>query len=193
MDLVFATHNSNKLKEVELLLPEYINLISLNEIGCIEEIPETAETLEGNALLKVNYVAEHYGYSCFADDTGLLVDFLDGAPGVHSARYAGDQKSATDNMNKLLSALRNTKERSALFQTVIALHLNGKNHLFHGRVSGEITLEKHGMEGFGYDPIFKPEGYDLTFAELPIELKNKISHRAKALEQLIDFLNKKVF
>lgn len=190
MDLVFATHNSNKIKEVVPLLPDFINLLSLTDIGCLEEIPETENTLEGNALQKANYVTTNYNYPCFADDSGLLVDALNGAPGVYSARYAGNQKSSRDNMEKLLSELQNEKQRSAQFKSVIALQINGNTHLFQGAVSGDITLEKRGKDGFGYDPIFKPRGYIQTFAELSLTEKNKISHRARALEKLIAFINK---
>jgi len=188
MDLVFATHNLNKLKEVQLLLPKYINLMSLKDIGCSEEIQETEATLEGNARLKADYVTLHYKYSCFADDTGLLVNALNGAPGVYSARYAGEQKNSEDNMNKLLAALQHKTDRSAQFKTVIALNLNKEKIQFYGTVEGEITTEKHGKKGFGYDPIFKPIGYDKTFAQLSLVAKNKISHRGKALEQLLQYL-----
>lgn len=189
MKLVFATHNPNKFKEVKVLLPSYIELVSLTDIGCHTEIPETAETLVGNAQLKADFVTQHYGLSCFADDTGLLVDALNGAPGVYSARYAGEQKSAEDNMNKLLLALKNKNSRAARFKTVIALNLNEKHKVFMGVVEGQITSTKSGKKGFGYDPIFQPEGYDKTFAELPLETKNKISHRAKAIEQLVEYLH----
>ncbi len=188
MELVFATHNQNKFKEVQLLLPDHIKLLTLDSIGCTSEIPETSETLEGNAMLKANYVTEHYGYSCFADDTGLMVDALDGAPGVYSARYAGKQKNAADNMNKILGQLKGNTKRSARFKTVIALNWGQKKVLFTGTVEGEITLEKHGEKGFGYDPIFKPHGYDKTFAELPIAIKNEIGHRGKAIQELLDYL-----
>ena len=192
MDLVFATHNYNKIEEVSPLLPKSIHLLSLADIGCTEDIPETESTLEGNASLKANYVAEHYHYPCFADDTGLLVDALGGAPGVYSARYAGNQKNAGDNMDKLLLQLQDKKQRTAQFNTVIALRINDTHHLFKGRVSGEIINEKRGEKGFGYDPIFKPKGYSKTFAELPLYEKNKISHRARALEKLILFLEELV-
>ncbi|MFB0910810.1 MAG: RdgB/HAM1 family non-canonical purine NTP pyrophosphatase, partial [Flavobacterium sp.] len=146
------------------------------------------DTIEGNSVLKANYVTEKYGYNCFADDTGLEVEALNGAPGVFSARYAGEQRSADDNMDKLLQALSNQPNRNAQFKTVVTLNLNGKQHLFTGIASGEITLSKVGKEGFGYDPIFQPEGYQQTFAELSSELKNQISHRGKATQQLISFL-----
>ena len=189
MKLVFASNNLNKIKEIQSILNGSIELLSLEEIGCDEEIPETAETIEGNAILKANYVKEKYGYDCFADDTGLEVTALNGEPGVYSARYAGEQKSAEDNMTKLLKSLKNKEDRSAQFKTVIALNLNGQQHLFTGIAKGKIILEKKGNHGFGYDPIFQPENYAETFAELSSEIKNKISHRAKATQQLIDFLN----
>lgn len=189
MKLVFASNNLNKIKEIQSILNGSIQLLSLEDIGCHEEIPETADTIEGNAILKANYVTEKYGYDCFADDTGLEVKALNGEPGVYSARYAGEQKNADDNMNKLLEALKNEENRSAQFKTVIALNLEGKQHLFTGLAKGTITLDKTGNHGFGYDPIFQPENYTETFAELASEIKNKISHRAKATEQLIDFLN----
>ncbi|MCM4153302.1 non-canonical purine NTP diphosphatase [Arenibacter sp. N53] len=187
MQLVFATHNSNKLKEVQVLFPKEIELLSLEDIGCLDEIPETATNLEGNAIIKANFVTENYGYPCFADDTGLLVDALDGEPGVYSARYAGEQKNADDNMDKLMLLLQDQPNRSAHFKTVIALNLNNETLLFKGIVNGEITTTKKGEKGFGYDPIFKPKGYDQTFAELPLSVKNEISHRAKAIQQLLAF------
>jgi len=190
MQLVFATHNNNKLKEVQALFPKEIELLSLKDIGCLDEIPETATDLEGNAIIKANFVTENYGYPCFADDTGLLVDALDGAPGVYSARYAGDQKSSDDNMDKLMLQLAKQSNRSAHFKTVIALNLNNESFLFTGIVQGEITHQKKGDGGFGYDPIFKPKGYDKTFAELPLSVKNGISHRALATEQLLAFFKK---
>lgn len=189
MKLVFASNNLNKIKEIQSILNGSIQLLSLEEIGCFEEIPETADTIEGNAILKANYVTEKYGYDCFADDTGLEVTSLNGEPGVYSARYAGEQKNADDNMNKLLEALKNKSDRKAHFKTVIALNLKGEQHLFTGLAKGEITFTKAGNHGFGYDPIFQPESYNETFAELSSEIKNKISHRAKATQQLIDFLN----
>lgn len=189
MKLVFASNNTNKIKEIQSILNGSIQLLSLDEIGCHEEIPETADTIEGNAILKANYVTEKFGYDCFADDTGLEVTALDGEPGVYSARYAGEQRNADDNMNKLLNALKDKSDRSAQFKTVIALNLNGQQHLFTGIAKGEITLNKTGNQGFGYDPIFQPENYTETFAELPLETKNKIGHRGKATQQLIDFLN----
>ena len=189
MNLVFASNNKNKIKEIQSILPETIKILSLEEIGCHEEIPETADTIEGNAILKANYVTEKYGYDCFADDTGLEVTSLNGEPGVYSARYAGEQRDANDNMNKLLEALSGKSDRSAQFKTVIALNLKGKQSLFTGIAKGTITLDKTGNQGFGYDPIFQPKNYTETFAELSSEIKNKISHRGKATRQLIDFLN----
>lgn len=191
MQLVFASNNQNKIKEIQKLLPTTIQIISLEDIGCTEEIPETAATIEGNAILKADYVTQKYGYDCFADDTGLEVKVLNEEPGVYSARYAGEQKNADDNMNKLLKALENQTNRSAHFKTVIALNINQKQYLFTGIANGKITKEKKGSQGFGYDPIFQPENYHETFAELPMEIKNEISHRGKAVQQLVEFLNKK--
>jgi XTP/dITP diphosphohydrolase len=188
MKIVFASNNKNKIQEIQSMLPYNIQIVSLESIGCFEEIPETAATIEGNAILKANYISEKYGLDCFADDTGLEVDSLDGKPGVYSARYAGEQRNADDNMNKLLEELLVKPNRNAKFKTVIALNLDGKQHLFTGIVSGEITTEKMGNGGFGYDPIFKPQGYDNTFAELPLEVKNEISHRGKATKALLEFL-----
>ena len=188
MKLVFATNNKNKILEVQQMLPESIKIISLESIGCFEEIPETADTIEENAIMKANYVTQKYGYDCFADDTGLEVESLNGEPGVLSARYAGEQRNSDDNMNKLLEALANKTNRNAQFKTVIALNLKEKQYLFTGIARGEITMEKTGNQGFGYDPIFKPEGYNATFAQLSLEEKGKISHRGKATGQLIAFL-----
>jgi len=188
MKLVFASNNKNKIKEIQHLLPNTIELLSLEAIGCHEEIPETAETIEGNAILKANYVTQKYGYDCFADDTGLEVEALNGAPGVYSARYAGMQRNAEDNMNLLLENLKNQENRTAQFKTVIALNINGKQQLFTGIAKGEITLEKSGNQGFGYDPVFQPEGYQETFADLDLKIKNQISHRGKATQLLISYL-----
>ena len=188
MQLVFASNNKNKIQELQSMLPETITIVSLESIGCFEDIPETADTIEGNAIQKANYVTEKFGYDCFADDTGLEVDTLNGEPGVFSARYAGEQRNADDNMNKLLVALLDKNNRKAQFKTVIALNLNGKQHLFTGIAKGKITLEKIGNQGFGYDPIFQPEGFSETFAQLSLDIKNKISHRGKATQQLITFL-----
>ena len=190
MTLVFATHNANKLKEIQALMPENIQLKSLTDIGCTEEIIEDAPTIEGNALIKARYVKTYYGYDCFADDTGLEVEALDGAPGVYSARYAGPQKSAEDNIDKLLAALEGKKDRKAHFKTVIALILDGQEQCFEGICKGEIIQQRTGTSGFGYDPVFKPEGYQLTFAQMPLAEKNKIGHRGKATQLLLNFLKK---
>ncbi|RNL78102.1 non-canonical purine NTP diphosphatase [Sinomicrobium pectinilyticum] len=188
MKLVFATHNKNKLYEVQALLPENITLLSLDDINCHEDIPETSGTIEGNAIQKANYIREKYGHDCFADDTGLEVNSLNGAPGVYSARYAGEEKNAEANMAKLLKELEDKPDRSARFKTVIALHLNGEQLYFEGIVNGRITPQKSGNKGFGYDPVFMPDGYDRTFAELPLNTKNEIGHRGKAVKQLIVYL-----
>ena len=190
MKLVFASNNKNKIQEIQALVPNTIQIISLEDIGCTEDIPETADTIEGNAILKANYVTEKYGYDCFADDTGLEVEALNGAPGVYSARYAGEQKDANDNMDKLLSELKDKSNRKANFKTVIALNLNGKQNLFTGIINGKIIKEKIGTNGFGYDPIFVADGFDKTFAELSMEEKSTISHRGIAVKELILFLQK---
>lgn len=189
MQLVFATNNLNKLKEVEALIPNTIKLLSLEAIGCFEDIPETQNTIEGNAIQKATYIKEKYGYNCFADDTGLEVEALQGEPGVFSARYAGEQRNAEDNMAKLLDNLQNETNRKAQFKTVISLQIGNKQHTFTGICEGEITKSKHGEKGFGYDPIFKPLGYENTFAEMDLSLKNTIGHRGKAISQLVHFLN----
>ncbi len=188
MQLVFATNNLNKLKEVQALVPKHIKLLSLADILCIEDIPETQPTIIGNAIQKAEYIKTNYGYDCFADDTGLEVEALNGEPGVFSARYAGPQRNAEDNINKILTELETKDNRTAQFKTVIALHLNGKLKTFTGLCKGEITTEKHGEKGFGYDPIFKAKGYDKTFAEITLEEKNTIGHRGKAVRLLIDYL-----
>lgn len=188
MELVFASNNKNKIAEIQKMLPSSISLLSLEDIGCTEDIPETADTIEGNAILKANYVTEKYGYNCFADDTGLEVDALNGAPGVYSARYAGEQKDANDNMDKLITELSNIENKTAQFKTVIALNLNGQQNLFTGIIKGTIILEKRGKKGFGYDPIFVPENHDRTFAEMEMEEKAVLSHRGIATRKLIDFL-----
>ena len=189
MQLVFASNNKNKIKEIQQLLPKDIQILSLAEIGCYEEIPETADTIEGNAILKANYVTNKYGYDCFADDTGLEVTALNGAPGVYSARYAGEPSDSIANMEKLLDALKSKTNREAQFKTVITLNYKGKQQLFTGIAKGSVTLTQSGQEGFGYDPIFQPDGHQITFAEMPAELKNAISHRGKATQLLISFLN----
>lgn len=191
MKLVFASNNKNKIQEIQALVPSDFQILSLEDIGCYEEIPETADTIEGNAILKANYVTSNYGYDCFADDTGLEVDALNGAPGVYSARYAGEQKDANDNMDKLLQELKDKSNRNANFKTVIALNLNGKQNLFTGIINGKIIEEKMGTNGFGYDPIFIAEGHQKTFAQLTLEEKALISHRGIAVAQLIEFLSKK--
>lgn len=189
MQLVFATNNRNKLKEVQHVLPENIKLLSLEDIGCLENIPETQDTIEANAIQKAEYIKTYFGYDCFADDTGLEVSALDGAPGVYSARFAGEQRSSEDNMDKLLDKLEHHTDRTAQFKTVVALHFNGKLKVFKGICKGEILRTKRGMNGFGYDPIFQPLGYHQTFAEMDLALKNKISHRGKAISQLVSFLS----
>lgn len=188
MQLVFATNNANKLKEVQSLMPKYIKLLSLKDISCLEDIPETQSTIEDNARQKAEYIKSNYGYDCFADDTGLEVEALNGEPGVYSARYAGPQRNSEDNINKLLTQLKSNHNRAAQFKTVIALHLNGELRTFTGICKGEITKEKHGEKGFGYDPIFKAEGYNKTFAEITLDEKNKIGHRGKAVSLLITYL-----
>ncbi|MFV8838704.1 non-canonical purine NTP diphosphatase [Salinimicrobium soli] len=189
MKLVFATNNENKIKEIAAMMPAHIELLSLKDIGCEEDIPETSETIEGNALQKSSYVKEKYGYDCFADDTGLEVTALDGAPGVYSARYAGDEKDNQANMAKLLQELQGKTDRSARFKTVIALELEGRQYTFTGICDGKIIFEQRGEKGFGYDPVFQPEGYSKTFAELDLQEKSEISHRGRATRKLIDFLS----
>jgi XTP/dITP diphosphohydrolase len=188
--IVFATNNAHKLEEVAAILGENYEVLSLREIGCHDDIPETADTFAGNAIQKAQYIKEHYGYDCFADDSGLEVDVLGGAPGVFSARYSGGGSEA--NMDKLLHNLTEKSERGAQFRTVIALLVGEETHLFEGVVRGTITHERRGEGGFGYDPIFVPEGYDLTFAQLGSEIKNRISHRAKAVEKLAEYLCKQL-
>jgi len=189
MKLVFATNNANKLKEVQSLIPQHIKLLSLKDIGCFEDMPETQHTIEGNAIQKAEYIKTNYGYDCFADDTGLEVAALNNEPGVYSARYAGEQRDANDNMDLLLTNLKDKSNRKAQFKTVIALHLNGKLETFTGVCKGEITQEKKGNKGFGYDPIFKPNGYTKTFAEIELKLKNEIGHRGRAVTILVNYLN----
>lgn len=191
LQLVFASNNINKIKEIQQLVPADIQILSLKDIGCEVDIPETADTIEGNAILKANYVTEHYGYPCFADDSGLEIDVLNGEPGVYSARYAGSQRNDDDNMNKVLEKLQNETNRKANFKTVIALNMNGEQHLFTGIINGEIIHEKRGTNGFGYDPVFVADGYQKTFAELTMEEKSTISHRGKAVKQLVSFLQNK--
>jgi len=188
MKLVFASNNKNKIKEVQLLLPVDIQVLSLEDIGCFEDIPETSDTIEGNAILKANYVSERFGYNCFADDSGLEVEALNGEPGVYSARYAGEPKDDHKNMDKLLANLKDKTNRKANFKTVICLNLNGSQQLFTGIINGKIIEEKIGNNGFGYDPVFVADNYSKTFAELTLEEKSAISHRGLAVKQLIDFL-----
>ena len=188
MKIVFATNNANKLKEVQQLVPS-IEIVSLQEIGCFDDIPETANTLEGNAILKANYVTKNYGFDCFADDTGLEVEALNGAPGVYSARYAREDADSENNMQKLLSELKNKANRNAQFRTVIALNIEGEQHLFEGICKGEILTKKQGEKGFGYDPIFKPSGFTTSFAQMSMKEKGSISHRGKAIKKLIEYLN----
>lgn len=189
MKLVFATNNLHKLREVQEMLSGKIELLSLKEINCHEDIEETATTLEGNSKLKADYVTKNYRYDCFADDTGLEVKALNGEPGVYSARYGGIPRDAEKNMSKLLINLQDKNDRSAQFRTVITLNLEGKQYDFEGICSGEIIHSKKGIGGFGYDPIFRPNGYSKTFAELSSEEKNKISHRGIAVQKLVEFLN----
>jgi XTP/dITP diphosphohydrolase len=187
--LVFATNNKHKLKEVREILGDSFQVLSLEEIGCLEDIPETADTLEGNALLKAEHVKRHYGYDCFADDTGLEIKALNNAPGVYSARYAGEAKDSKANMRKALAELEGKSDRSARFRTAIVLILGEQEYLFEGIVEGEIIESARGTAGFGYDPVFVPRGYSETFAEMGAEIKNKISHRAEAVEKLKHFLD----
>ena len=187
--LVFATNNAHKLDEISSILGEKVELLSLKDIHCHVDIPETADTLEGNAMLKAEYIYKNYGLDCFADDTGLEVEALNGAPGVYSARYAGSEgHNAEANMLKLLHELEGKDNRRAQFRTAISLILDEKEYLFEGIIKGEIIKEKRGDSGFGYDPVFVPEGYDRTFAELGNEIKNQISHRALAVNKLCEFL-----
>lgn len=189
MKLVFATNNKHKLDEVRKITSRHpIEIVSLAEINCFDDIPETADTLEGNALQKAHYIQEKFGLNCFADDTGLEVEALNNAPGVYSARYAGPGHDSEANMKKLLHEMEGMENRKARFRTVIALVWNGKTYTFDGIVNGTITTTKRGENGFGYDPIFIPEGYEQTFAELGNDIKNQISHRAKAVEKLDEFL-----
>jgi XTP/dITP diphosphohydrolase len=188
MKIVFATNNLNKLAEVQKMLPESIQLLTLKDINCFEEIEETETTLEGNAKLKANYITDKYGYNCFADDTGLEVESLHGEPGVYSARYAGKENDSEKNMQKLISELGNKSNRKAQFRTAVALNLNNEQFLFEGVCKGEILETKQGTEGFGYDPVFKPNGFDSSFAEMTSEEKNSISHRGIAIRKLVEFL-----
>jgi len=186
--LIFATNNQHKLLEVQQMLGDKFILSGLSELNCTDDIPEDQDTLEGNASQKAYYIKDKYNIDCFADDTGLEIEALDGKPGVLSARYAGSGKQAEDNMNLVLSELKDKANRTARFRTVISLLIHGKEYQFEGIVNGKIIAEKKGADGFGYDPIFVPDGYDCTFAEMPLSEKNKISHRARAFKKLIDFL-----
>lgn len=189
MQIVFATNNVHKLSEIRAILGRQMEILSLADIGCHDDIPETADTLEGNALIKARWVKERYGFDCFADDTGLEVEALGGGPGVHTARYAyPDRHDSVANTRKLLAELHDKDNRAARFRTVIALIQGTDEHLFEGIVEGHIATEEHGTEGFGYDPVFAPEGGEKTFAELGVEAKNCISHRARAVKKLTDFL-----
>ena len=188
MKLVFATNNKHKLQEVRDIVGDRVEVLSLSDIGCFEDIPETADTLQGNALIKARHIYEKFGFDCFADDTGLEVEALDGAPGVYSARYAGEECDSEANMQKLLHNLTGKSNRNAQFRTVIALIINGEELLFNGIVKGTIATEKKGDSGFGYDPVFVPEGYSESFAQMSGEMKNSISHRFRATQQLSDYL-----
>jgi len=188
MKLIFATNNKHKLEEVREILGNQFEILSLKEINCFEEIPETQSTIKGNASQKAHYIYNKYKIDCFADDTGLEIDALNGAPGVYSARYAGENCSYEDNVQKVLKELKNETNRNARFKTVISLIINGKEYFFEGKIKGKITNNKRGTSGFGYDPVFLPEGYSETFAELSADEKNKISHRGLATQKLIKFL-----
>lgn len=189
--LVFATNNAHKLEEIRAILGDKVEVLSLKDIQCEADIPETADTLEGNAALKAEYIYRHYGLDCFADDTGLEVEALNGAPGVYSARYAGGEGHDSEaNMRKLLAEMKGKENRKAQFRTSICLIEGGTEHLFEGVVKGEIIEEKRGASGFGYDPVFMPEGYTETFAEMGSEEKNRISHRARAVQALCAYLNR---
>lgn len=188
MELVFATNNQHKINEVAPLMPASIKLIGLKQLGFNGDIPETADTLEGNASMKSYFIYNQYNTNCFSDDTGLEIDALNGEPGVYSARYAGKGCSFKDNIMKVLSKLRGIENRKAKFRTVISLIIDGKEYLFEGKIEGQIIKEVKGSEGFGYDPIFLPDGYNITFAQMPLEQKNVISHRALAVKKLVDFL-----
>lgn len=191
MKLVFATNNKHKLEEINRILGSRFEIISLEDIGCRDDIPEDYETLQENALEKARYVKEHYGYDCFADDTGLEIEALGNRPGVYSARYAGLAKDSQANMLKVLGEMEGETNRRAQFRTVIALILEGKEYCFEGKVTGEILTQQQGKTGFGYDPIFRPEGYALSFAEMSMDEKNTISHRGRAVQKLADFLSEK--
>tara|TARA_B110000003_G_C16602500_1_gene516219 strand:+ start:167 stop:739 length:573 start_codon:yes stop_codon:yes gene_type:complete len=190
MKLVFATNNQNKLSEIRSLVPKGIEILSLKDINCNEELPETNPTLHENALQKAKYIFDNYGINCFADDTGLEIEALGGEPGVYSARYAGEHCKAEDNMKKVLDKLDGKNNRKAKFKTVIALIINGEETLFEGECKGSMTKKRSGAKGFGYDPIFRPEGYELTFAEMNKDEKGKISHRGKSVKELVTYLDR---
>ena len=191
MKLVFASNNKNKIAEIQHQVGSQFEIVSLENIGCFVDIPETAETIEGNAILKANYVTKNFELPCFADDTGLEIEVLNNEPGVYSARYAGEQKNAEDNMNLVLQKLAFETNRKAKFKTSITLNINNQQYIFEGVIKGEITLKKLGNQGFGYDPIFQPQGFSTTFAEMSLEQKLEISHRGIAMQKLIDFLKNK--
>ncbi len=190
IELVFATANKNKIIEIQQLIPNTISLLSLNDINCLEEIPETQPTIEGNAAQKAFYIYNNYHINCFADDTGLEIDALNNKPGVLSARYAGESKNANDNMDKVLSEMNGITNRKARFKTIISLVIDNKEIQFEGIINGTILTEKVGSSGFGYDPIFLPDGFTTSFAEMNISEKNKISHRALAVNKLVEYLNR---
>ncbi len=187
-ELIIATNNEHKVKEIKAALADKFQVLSLKEVGITEEIPEEQDTLEGNALQKARYIHEKYGKNCFADDTGLEVEALNNAPGVYSARYAGEPCNSDNNITKLLQEMNGKTDRNARFRTSIALILDSKEYLFEGEVQGEILSERHGTDGFGYDPVFQPEGYETSFAEMTLEQKNEISHRGRAVQKLVAFL-----
>ncbi len=190
MKLVFATNNKNKIEEVKAMLPNDIEILSLKDIGCTEEIVEDADTIEGNAKIKANHVTKNYGYDCFADDTGLEVDALNGAPGIYAARYAGEDATYEDNVKKLLKEMKGNTNRKARFITVVALNFQGKQYVFKGICEGAILDKKRGVHGFGYDPVFQPKGFERSFAEMDLDEKGEISHRGKAMKKLMTFLKK---
>jgi XTP/dITP diphosphohydrolase len=188
MEIIFASQNQNKIREISALMPEHIHISGLDAAVFKEELPETGDTLEANALQKARFVFKHSGKACFADDTGLEISCLDGRPGVYSARYAGEAKNADDNIEKILAEMKECTDRSARFRTVIAFVDGNKEYLFEGIVEGKISNEKHGKKGFGYDPVFVPDGSSKTFAEMELEEKNSVSHRARALKKLVEFI-----
>ena len=192
MKIVFATNNPNKLAEIRQLMPKVIEILSLKDINCLEELPETSDTLEDNAAQKAFYVFDNYGHNCFADDTGLEIDVLDGRPGVYSARYAGPECKTEDNIQKILGEMKGEMNRDASFRTIISLVIDGKEFQFAGEIEGQIIPEKWGEKGFGYDPIFLADGHKKSFAQMSIEEKGAISHRGQAVKKLIQFLEKRV-